>query len=33
LIDLDANTIATFNNKSPEKSERLAVGPQQNDGS
>ncbi|MEY4806956.1 MAG: hypothetical protein RLZZ206_1345 [Cyanobacteriota bacterium] len=33
LIDLDANTIAAFNNRSPEKWEGLAVGPQLNDGS
>ena len=33
LIDLDFNTIAAFNNKSPEKWEGLAVGPRLNDGS
>ena len=33
LIDLDINTIAAFNNKSPEKWEGLAVGPRLNDGS
>jgi hypothetical protein len=33
FIDLDAITIAAFNNKSPEKWEGLAVGPQLNDGS
>ena len=33
FIDLDFNTIAAFNNKSPEKWEGLAVGPQLNDGS
>jgi len=32
LIDLDANTIAAFNNRSPEKWEGLAVGPQLNNG-
>jgi len=33
LIDLDVNTIAAFNNRSPEKWEGLAVGPRLNDGS
>jgi hypothetical protein len=33
FIDLDFNTIAAFNNKSPEKWEGLTVGPQLNDGS
>jgi hypothetical protein len=33
FIDLDINTIAAFNNKSPEKWEGLTVGPQLNDGS
>ncbi len=33
LIDLDADTLAALGNKSPEKWEGLAVGPQLNDGS
>jgi hypothetical protein len=33
LIDLDANTLAELGNKSPEKWEGLAIGPQLNDGS
>jgi hypothetical protein len=33
FIDLDSDTIAAFNNRSPEKWEGLAVGPQLNDGS
>ncbi len=33
FIDLDINTIAALNNRSPEKWEGLAVGPRLNDGS
>ena len=33
ILDLDANTLAEFGNKSPEKWEGLAIGPQLDDGS